>query len=334
MTATDWFALKLLRTLNAELSHDLALKALSHGLSPRRELPTSARLICRIAGLDMPNPIGLAAGLDKNAVALPALLRSGFGFVEVGAVTPRPQPGNPRPRLFRLSKDRAIINRMGFNNEGADIVARRLERPRPTGIVGINLGANKDSEDRAKDFAEVLTRTGAFVDYATINVSSPNTERLRDLQGRDALRAVIERVQSANEALHRPVPLFVKVAPDLDAASIDEICEVVLATKLPGLIATNTTLSRPNVTSKHEGEPGGLSGAPLRDLAAHVLAQFAERLEGKVALIGAGGIGCGSDAQARFDAGANAIQIYSALIYEGFGLVTDIAEHLDSPHGQ
>ena len=330
MSLAERFALKLLRGFEAERSHDLALKALSLGLSSPRKTPTSDRLRTSLAGLDLPNPVGLAAGLDKNAIALPALLRCGFGFIEIGAVTPRPQSGNPRPRLFRLSPDQGIINRFGFNSDGVDAVVRRLEAPRPDGIVGINLGANKDSEDRAADFAHVLTRTGPFVDFATINVSSPNTERLRALQGRDALKAVIERVQDANAALQKPLTLFVKVAPDITEAEVDEICDVVLQTRLPGLVATNTTISRPALASRHRDEAGGLSGAPLRDLADKTLRLFAARLDGRVDLIGSGGIDSGEEACARLNAGAAAIQLYSALVYRGFGLVTEIAASIDA----
>ena len=331
MSFGERMALAALRRLDPERAHEIALGALALGLGPRRRTPTSPALRRTLAGLDLPNPVGLAAGLDKNATALPALLRAGFGFVEIGAVTPRPQPGNPRPRLFRLARDRAIINRMGFNNDGADIVAERLARPRPPGIVGINLGANKDSEDRAGDFAAVLARTGAHVDYATINVSSPNTERLRDLQGRDALAAVIDRVQAANARLAHPVPLFLKVAPDLDAAAMDDIAEVALAAGLDGLVATNTTVSRPPLSDPRATEPGGLSGAPLKPLAARILTEFAARLDGRIPLVAAGGIESAADARSRLEAGATAIQVYSALVYRGFALVAEIAAGLDRP---
>lgn len=329
MKSLENLGLAALRCLDAETAHNLALRGLSMGLSARRKVPTGPALRTTLAGLELPNPIGLAAGLDKNAVALPALLRAGFGFVEIGAVTPRPQTGNPKPRLFRLTEDHAIINRMGFNNDGMEAVAQRLAKPRPEGIVGINLGANKDSEDRAADYAAVLSRTGQYVDFATINVSSPNTERLCDLQGKAALAALLTRVQEANAGLACPVPLFLKVAPDLDTEAIDDIAETILAANLDALIATNTTITRPEtLRSKHASEQGGLSGAPLKPISQNILSAFVERLGGRIPIVSAGGIASGADAAARLNSGAAAIQLYSALIFQGFGLVEEIANAL------
>ena len=334
MKLLENLGLAALRRLDAEQAHNLALHGLSMGLAARRKTPTGPALRTALAGLDLPNPIGLAAGLDKNAVALPALLRAGFGFVEIGAVTPRPQKGNPYPRLFRLTEDRAIINRMGFNNDGMETVANRLAQPRPAGIVGINLGANKDSEDRAADYAAVLSHTGQYVDFATINVSSPNTERLRDLQGKAALAALLQRVQEANAALARQIPLFLKVAPDLDAEAIDDIAETILAARLDALIATNTTTTRPEtLKSPHAQEKGGLSGAPLKPISMSILKAFSNRLAGQIPIVSAGGIASGEDAAARFGAGASAIQLYSALIYQGFSLVEEIADTLSESAG-
>lgn len=321
--------MKALRNLDPEQAHRLAIKALQSGLAPLPEPYRSKRLHTEIAGLKLPNPIGLAAGFDKNAEAIGPLLAAGFGFVEVGAVTPRPQPGNPKPRLFRLSEDQGVINRFGFNNDGMEVVAQRLEKRPETGILGLNLGANKDSEDRAADFAAVLARCGAYLDFATVNVSSPNTERLRDLQGADALRAVLERTQEANAKLARSVPLFVKIAPDLDEAALDDIAHVAEETKLAGIIATNTTLSRDGLISRHAGQAGGLSGRPLFAKSTAILAALHTRTN--LPLIGVGGIALGADVQAKLDAGATAVQLYSALAYNGLGLITDILRELDKP---
>ncbi len=239
-------------------SRDRALAR--HRRAPRRPRPrpgpdTTPRLATRLAGVDLPNPLGLAAGLDKNARVVAALGRAGFGFVEVGAATPHPQPGNPRPRLFRLSRDRAVINRFGFNNDGAAAIAARLAARPPGGIVGLNLGANKDSPDRAADFAEVLGVAGPFVDFATVNVSSPNTERLRELQGRAALAALLAGVMAANAGLARPVPVFLKIAPDLEDRALAELTEAALDGGVAGIVATNTTLARDRLTSRHAARP-------------------------------------------------------------------------------
>ena len=329
MTGLERLGLGLLHRLDPETAHGLALRALRMGLAPAPGPVTSSRLRTDLAGLALPNPVGLAAGFDKNARAVAPLLRAGFGFVEVGAVTPRPQPGNPRPRLFRLAEDRAIINRFGFNNDGAEAIAERLAARPAEGIVGVNLGANKDSEDRSADFAAVLSRCGAHVDFATVNVSSPNTENLRDLQGRDALAAVLDRTQEANQTLDRPVPLLVKIAPDLDEAALDDIAAVAEAAGIAGIIATNTTLSRPPLKSVHASEAGGLSGAPLFDLSTRVLRQLNARTD--LPLIGVGGISTVAQAREKLAAGATALQVYSALIYRGLGLVEEILDGLETP---
>ncbi|TMV54127.1 dihydroorotate dehydrogenase (quinone), partial [Thioclava sp. BHET1] len=249
--------------MDPERAHHLSLCALNRGLVPLPGPVTSARLATRLAGIGLPNPVGLAAGYDKNAVALGPLARSGFGFIEVGAATPRPQPGNPKPRLFRLTEDRAAINRFGFNNEGAEAIAARLAR-RPQGaVIGLNLGANKDSVDRAADFASVLATCGDHLDFATVNVSSPNTERLRDLQGKEALSALLAGVLETRAGLVRPIPIFLKIAPDLDAAGLEDIAEVALSSGIDGVIATNTTLAREGLKSPRRDQAGGLSGAPL-----------------------------------------------------------------------
>ena len=321
-------ALPALHLLPPEAAHAVALKALRLGLAPAPGPVTSARLASSLAGLALPNPVGLAAGFDKNAVAVGPLLRAGFGFIEVGAATPRPQPGNPKPRLFRLSPDAAAINRFGFNNEGMETIATRLSRPR-SGIVGINLGANKDSENRSEDFARVLARTGPHVDFATVNVSSPNTERLRDLQGKAALKALLTGVMEARAALPAPLPVFLKIAPDLDDIALGEIVEVALETGISGIIATNTTLSREGLQSAHAAQAGGLSGQPLFERSTRVLARLSQLTEGALPLVGVGGISTAEQAFAKILAGASAVQLYTALVYKGIGLAADIAHGLD-----
>ena len=320
----------VLSRIDPERAHDLALGALRRGVAPLPAPVVSPRLRVRLAGMELGNPVGLAAGFDKNAVALAALTRAGFGFVEVGAVTPRPQAGNPRPRLFRLPEDRAVINRFGFNNEGAEAVAVRLAA-RPKGCpVGLNLGANKDSPDRAGDFARVLAGCGAHVDFATVNVSSPNTEKLRDLQGPAALAALLEGVMEARAALPRPIPVFLKIAPDLGEAELAAIAGTALAAGLDGIIATNTTLAREGLRGRHAGEAGGLSGAPLFERSTRVLARLSVLTEGRLPLIGVGGVGSAEEAYAKIRAGATAVQLYSALALGGLSLLPRIVAGLDA----
>lgn len=324
MKMLETIGLRALRAFDPETAHGLALKALNTGLGPRGGAVTSDRLRCSLAGLDLPNPVGLAAGFDKNATALAALGRSGFGFLEVGAATPLPQEGNPRPRLFRLTEDEAAINRFGFNNEGMEPIAKRLAG-RPKGrIVGLNLGANKTSEDRAADFAEVLKHCGAHVDFATVNVSSPNTEKLRDLQGKDALAALLGGVMEANVA---SIPIFLKIAPDLTDSDLHDVADVVGSSGISAVITTNTTLSRDGLTSAHKDEAGGLSGQPLFEKSTRVLAKLSTLTD--VPLIGVGGIGSAEQAYAKIRAGASAVQFYTALVYGGISLAAEIAQGLD-----
>lgn len=315
----------LLRTLDPETAHGLAIGGLKHAPLPAA-LPDDPILRTTFAGLDLPNPIGLAAGLDKNAEALHGLARLGFGFVEAGSVTPRPQPGNPKPRLFRLSEDRAIINRMGFNNDGLEAFAENLSR-RPQGVVvGANLGANKDTEDRAADYVSGLHRLAGLSDYFTVNISSPNTPGLRALQGRDALDDLLGRVAQART---RPAPVFLKIAPDLTPDEIAMIVEAALAHRIDALIVSNTTLDRPaSLRSRDRAEAGGLSGAPLKEKAHKALIHAAEAAKGRLPLIAVGGIDSGAEAYRRIRAGASAVQIYSALIYGGPGLVGRIKRDL------
>lgn len=330
MTGLERAGLALLHRFDPETAHGLALRALRLGLAPGPGPYTTARLKCDLAGLQLPNPIGLAAGFDKDAQALWPLSRAGFGFIEAGAVTPRPQPGNPRPRLFRLTRDAAIINRFGFNNQGMEAAAARLAR-RPQGaVIGLNLGANKDSTDRAEDFARVLARCGANLDFATVNVSSPNTERLRDLQGADALAALLRGVMEARDWLPRPIPVFLKIAPDLDDTALSEIADVARASGLNGIIATNTTLSRDGLSSPQRTQAGGLSGQPLFERSTRVLARLSQLTGGAIPLIGVGGIANADQAYAKIRAGASAVQLYSALVYRGLSLVGEIARGLDA----
>ena len=316
----------VLRTLDPEAAHRLAIVALGVAPLPRPGADDPV-LATTVAGLSLPNPIGLAAGLDKNGEALRGLSRLGFGFVECGSVTPRPQPGNPKPRLFRLWEDRAVINRMGFNNEGLEAFAARLAR-RPAGtVIGANLGANKDTEDKAADYVAGLTRLKGLADYVTVNVSSPNTPGLRDLQGRAAMDDLLGRLAEARAG--DPAPVFLKIAPDLTAAEIGLIVEAAIDHGIDALIVSNTTLDRPQtLRSPHRDEAGGLSGAPLKARAMAALRAAADAAGGRLPLIGVGGIESGADAYDRIRAGASAVQIYSALVYEGPGLVGRIKRDL------
>jgi dihydroorotate dehydrogenase len=323
--------LALLRRFDPETAHGLSLAALRIGLAPLPGLVTSPRLASTLAGLALPNPVGLAAGYDKNAVALAPLSRAGFGFLEVGAATPLVQEGNPRPRLYRLTEDRAAINRFGFNNQGMAAIAARLARhPRGPVPVGLNLGANKTSPDRAADFATVLARCGPHVDFATVNVSSPNTEKLRDLQGPAALAALLAGVMAARDALATPIPVFLKIAPDLADDDLAAIAEVALASGIAGIIATNTTLARDGLKSADAGQPGGLSGAPLFEKSTRVLARLSQLTGGQLPLIGVGGISSAADAYAKIRAGASAVQLYTAMVYHGLTLAARLARDLDA----
>ena len=329
MTPIERLGLFVLHRLDPEKAHGWSIRALRAGLAPLPGPVTSPRLRTRLAGLDLPNPVGLAAGFDKNAEAVTPLSRAGFGFVEVGAATPRPQPGNPAPRLFRLTEDRGVINRFGFNNDGAEVIAARLSQARHDVPVGLNLGANKDAADRAADFARVLATAGPHVDFATVNVSSPNTEKLRDLQGKAALSALLAGVIATRDGLARRVPVFLKIAPDLADAELADVAEVALSSGIDAVIATNTTLSRDGLTSAHRGEAGGLSGAPLFEKSTRTLARLSDLTGGALPLIGVGGIASAEDAYAKIRAGASAVQLYSALVYGGLSLAAGIARGLD-----
>lgn len=306
----------------------MAIRALQLGLGPwgPKDDPI---LRTELAGLQLPNPIGLAPGFDKNAQVFAPMLRAGFGFVECGTVTPLPQAGNPRPRLFRLTEDRAVINRMGFNNHGLEAFAARLAR-RGAGVVGANIGANKDSGDRIGDYVTGLQRLWGQASYFTINISSPNTPGLRALQTRAALDELLGRLNAAAAGMPAAgaVPWFLKVAPDLDDGEVEAIAESVAASGLAGVIVSNTTLARPPLRSRWANEAGGLSGAPLMALSTEVLQRFYAAAAGRFALIGAGGVASGADAYAKIRVGASAVQLYSALVFEGPGLVTRIGREL------
>ena len=318
-------------TLDPERAHALAIAALRR--LPRHPAALGGVLETRVAGLVFPNPAGMAAGFDKDGEAPDALLGRGFGFVEVGSITPRPQAGNPRPRLFRLAEDGAVINRMGFNNGGAPAAAARLaQRAGRPGIVGINIGANKDSADRIADYAQMTQVMAPLASYLAVNISSPNTPGLRALQDEAALTALLDAVQEARGETVPPV--FLKVAPDLEPADIDAIARIALDRRLGALIVSNTTISRPQgslaLRSRHAGEAGGLSGAPLKDLAQQRLRDFRTATGGALPLVGVGGIGSAGDAWQRIRAGASLVQLYSAMVYQGPGIARRIGHGLEA----
>lgn len=318
----------LLRPLIFLMEGEQAHRATISGL---KLLPSGApkpdpALRVSLAGLEFPNPVGLAAGFDKDAEVFGQILRLGFGSAEVGTLTPLPQGGNPRPRLFRLPEDKAVINRMGFNNGGLEAARARLQGRRREGIVGVNIGANKDSADRIADYAIGVRKMAPLADYLTVNISSPNTPGLRALQDKvaldDLLRAVVEARGPATP------PIFLKLAPDLEPSDVDDIADVSVARGIDALIMSNTTITRPPLKSRHRGETGGLSGRPLKQLALERLRDFRAATGGAIPLIAAGGIEDGADAFARIRAGASLVQIYSALVYSGPGLARSICREL------
>jgi len=325
------WATRALRLADPEDAHGLAVAGLKLGLGPRHAAHDPV-LAATIAGLALPNAIGLAPGFDKNAEVADAMLAAGFGFVECGTVTPLPQAGNPRPRLFRLTEDRAVINRMGFNNQGLEAFAGRLQRRARQGVLGANIGANKDAADRIGDYVTGLRRLWGLADYFTLNISSPNTPGLRALQTRAALDELLGRVGEARRQLagaSGDAPVFLKVAPDLEDGEVEAITEAALAHGLDALIVSNTTVARPDsLRSPHAGETGGLSGAPLMAPSTEVLRAFAAAAAGRIPLIGVGGVASGADAYAKIRAGAAAVQLYSALAFEGPGLVARIRREL------
>ncbi|HEY8214576.1 MAG TPA: quinone-dependent dihydroorotate dehydrogenase [Methylocystis sp.] len=327
---TDAFAIAspLLRLLDAETAHRATIAALKL-LPARAPKLDDARLAVSAFGLDFPNPIGLAAGFDKNAEVADAMLGFGFGFVEVGTLTPRAQPGNARPRAFRLVEDHAVINRYGFNNDGHASALARLSKRDPRGVVGVNIGANKDAADRVADYVAGVRAFAEVASYFTINVSSPNTPGLRDLQEPQALSDLLARVIDARDGARMRRPLLLKIAPDLSLAQLDGIVRVARDRRIDGMIVSNTTISRPTtLRSLFAKESGGLSGAPLFDLSTRMLAQTFARVEGQFPLIGVGGVDSADAALAKIEAGATLVQLYSALVYEGPALVARIKREL------
>jgi len=324
----------VLRRLAPETAHALTLRALEAGLGRfmtdrAARQPDPPMLAQRLWGLDFPNPVGLAAGFDKDARVPEALRSFGFGFVEIGTVTPRPQPGNPKPRLFRLEEDQAIVNRMGFNSGGLDAAVDRLERGRHTGIVGVNLGKNRDSSDAIADYAEGIRRASRVADYLVVNISSPNTPGLRDLQRRAALQSLLAPLLRDRDENRRPLPLLVKIAPDLTAEEREDIASVALAAGIDGLIVSNTSVGRPEgLVSPYAIESGGLSGRPLFAASTALLADMYRLTRGKLPLIGVGGVTSAAEAYQKIRAGASLVQLYTALVFAGPGLVTDIKKGL------
>jgi dihydroorotate dehydrogenase len=333
--AFDAFSLPLLRWFDPEDAHRLAIQGLRL-LPPMRPRPDDPKLAVRAFGLNFPNPIGMAAGFDKSAEVPDALLRLGFGFVEIGSVTPKPQAGNPRPRLFRLERDEAVVNRMGFNNEGAPAVLRRLaSRAHLGGIVGVNVGANKDSDDRVADYVKLIEAFAPVASYFTVNVSSPNTPGLRNLQQAAALDDLLARVIDARERVRRSAgdsPVLLKIAPDLSLPELDDVVHIARSRRVDGMIVANTTLARPSTLREQAraGEQGGLSGRPLFRLSTRMVAETYVRAEGAFPLVGVGGIDTGGAALTKIRAGASLIQLYSSLIYKGLGLVDSIKSDLAS----
>ncbi|MGJ8560604.1 MAG: quinone-dependent dihydroorotate dehydrogenase [Litorimonas sp.] len=326
---------EMLRRLPAETAHLTTVRLLKAGLGPKTGIIDRPELHTTVGGLALPNPVGLAAGFDKNAEVQDAMLRAGFGFVECGTVTPKPQAGNAKPRLFRLPDHAAVINRMGFNNDGLDAFAGRLRtRQGNPGVVGANLGANKDSTDRIADYLEGLTRLWGLSDYFTINISSPNTPGLRKLQGADEMDELLERIAMTRAKLAAGgtnYPVFLKVAPDLDESAIPRVVEQVRMYALDAIIVANTTIDRPAaIGAQWKDEAGGLSGQPLFEKSTRLLGQFYDATNGKIDLIGVGGVGSGAQAYAKIKAGAKAVQLYSALVFNGPQLVEEICDDLSA----
>lgn len=333
--AFDALSLPVLRWLDPEDAHRLAIQGLRF-LPPVKPRPDDPKLAVRAFGLNFPNPVGMAAGFDKSAEVPDALLRLGFGFVEIGSVTPKPQSGNPRPRLFRLERDEAVINRMGFNNDGAEAALRRLaSRAQHGGIVGVNVGANKDSPDRVNDYVKLIETFAPVASYFTVNVSSPNTPGLRNLQEGALLDDLLARVIDARERVRQKAgdtPVLLKIAPDLSLAQLDDIVQVARSRRVDGMIVSNTTIARPSTLREEmrAREQGGLSGRPLFRLSTRMVAETYVRVEGAFPLVGVGGVDSGGAALTKIRAGASLIQLYSSLVYKGLGLVDEIKRDLTS----
>lgn len=324
--------------LDPEFAHEMTIKMLGYGLKygfgPRFDEPDDPILHTKVFGLFFPNPVGLAAGLDKQAEVIDAFMHFGFGAVEVGTVTPRPQPGNPRPRMLRIPVAKALINRFGFNSVGLDVFTERLKSwranpERARNPLGVNVGKNKDATDDAADYVAGLIKVAPYAEYVTVNISSPNTPGLRDLQHRDHLKALLAKVMEVRQQHAPGLPVLVKIAPDIDEAQQQDIAEVVLASGVQGLIVTNTTTARPSIVPRDIAkEPGALSGGPLFSLSTRVLSNMYRMTQGQIPLIGCGGVSSGADAYAKIRAGASLVQIYTCLVYEGPGVVSRIKRDL------
>jgi len=314
----------LVRLVDAETAHGAAITALKSGLLPSPARLDDDRLKIEVCGLSFPNPVGLAPGFDKNAEVPDAMLKQGFGFVEVGTVTPLAQQGNDRPRLFRLPEDEAVINRMGFNNDGADVVLARLKARGKSGIVGVNIGANKTSDDREGDYVTGIETFHQVADYLTVNISSPNTPGLRGLQSRQELTSLLDRLNDTRRELKSTTPMLLKIAPDLIDDELAGICEVCMTGTVDGLIISNTTLSREGLRSDTRNQTGGMSGQPLFELSTHMLAKTSKLTGGKLPLVGVGGVSNATQAFAKIAAGASLVQLYSAMVYQGPQLANDI----------
>lgn len=327
-SAVQRLAQDVLMRMDAETAHRTTINALKFGLAPSGA-PSPANLATTLLGLELPNPIGMAPGFDKNAEVFAPLMRVGFGFVEVGTLTPRPQPGNPAPRVFRLPRAMGVINRLGFNNDGHEAAFERLREREPGQVIGVNIGANKDSAEFVADYVAGVITFSPLADYLALNISSPNTPGLRDLQAEQALTDLLRAVLDARAAQPKQPPILVKIAPDLDETQMDTIARTVLDSGIDGLIVSNTTVSRDAVTGhENAGEPGGLSGRPLFNLATRRLAQMRQRVGPSFPLVGVGGIHSAQSAIAKFEAGANVVQLYSALVYGGLEMVEEIKRGL------
>jgi len=320
----------IIHALPPERAHALGLWALSHSLVPSARFTPDPMLAQNLWGMEFKHPVGLAAGFDKNAEAISALHSQGFCFVEAGTVTPVAQEGNPQPRMFRLKRDQAVINRLGFNNDGLDVFVKNFSAREKTGIAGANIGKNKDSEDAATDYVKGLVRVYPHADYVTINISSPNTQGLRALQKRESLTQLLTTLMAEKNSLmvrhNKNVPLLLKIAPDLDAPDLEDVAEVATSLKIDGMIISNTTIKRPRtLQSGLHGQQGGLSGAPLFALSTEVLSRMYQLTKGSIPLIGVGGISSAEDAYKKIRAGASLTQLYTAIVYQGFGVVRHVA---------
>ncbi|XP_008545523.1 dihydroorotate dehydrogenase (quinone), mitochondrial [Microplitis demolitor] len=328
-------AMPLVKFIDPEVAHNLAVAAANFGFISQQKTPDPPGLKQTVFGLKFSNPVGMAAGFDKQGEAIKGLTKMGFGFVEIGSVTPNPQPGNPKPRVFRLAEDKAIINRYGFNSEGHDAVYKRLVDLKNDsnfiGIIGVNLGKNKTSTDPVNDYVEGVRKFSDVADYLVINVSSPNTEGLRDLQGKENLEKLLSTVNNIRQSIKSNPPLLLKLAPDLTVNQRQDVADVIQKPKckIDGLILSNTTISRENLSSEYKNETGGLSGAPLAGLSTNFIADMYKRTKGKIPIVGVGGIFSGKDAFDKIQAGASLIQIYTSYAYHGPPIVQKIKKELN-----